>query len=98
MGGCTKEQLEAKGATLPNYIWCTNCELYWHRRVFKQHFNVPGRRTAAKDTPEAIHPARKRFIRFLVKMAVKGWMRAAATLTDIPTGASPVGGETQMPS
>lgn len=44
MPGYTKEQLEAKGATLADYVLCDNCGLYWHRRAYPNGLGVWTRR------------------------------------------------------
>jgi hypothetical protein len=76
MPGFTKEQLHAKGVTLANYILCANCNLYWHKRVFKKHLNVPPSVKTTDGPPvTVIHPAWASFIDFLLKLAIKKHMK-----------------------
>ena len=70
MPGYTKSQLEAKGASLANYVLCERCSLYWHKRSFIKHL----RTGPALSTPDAqgiaiIHPAWQGLLDFLVRTA-----------------------------
>jgi hypothetical protein len=58
MPGYTREHLEAKGSKVTHYTLCGNCDLYWHKRVFKKHLNPPLRTRTTKARQVAIiHPA-----------------------------------------
>jgi hypothetical protein len=71
MRGYAREQLEAKGAGLTNYVLCANCALYWHKRVFKKHLNISPPTKITDQPPVAvIHPAWANFIDRLVKLAI----------------------------
>ncbi len=43
MPGYTKDQLEAKGAALADYVLCSNCSLYWHKHAFEKHLRPSSR-------------------------------------------------------
>ncbi len=74
MRGYTKEQLEAKGAALANYVFCSNCSLYWHKRAFQKHLRPAPNTPAPKERDIAIiHPAWDRFLGLLVDLAFKHW-------------------------
>jgi len=79
MRGYTKEQLEAKGAKLANYILCDNCSLYWHKRVFKRHL-----RPAQTRRIKIMSPVWEEFIDFLAGAAVKQWQAEVANGTYKP--------------
>lgn len=79
MTGYAKEQLEAKGANVARYILCSNCSLYWHKRVFKRHLEPPLQTRAAQTKENAIiHPAWADFIDFLAEGAVEHFMEDQA--------------------
>jgi len=74
MRGYTKEQLEAESATVADYVLCSNCSLYWHRRDFGKHLNVVPLADSDGDI-EITHPAVDRFFEFLAKTAVERWVK-----------------------
>ena len=67
MRGHTKEDLEARGARLKNYILCDNCGLYWARSVYKKHLNVG--QPAHEIT--IIPPGMESFLKFLAEAYVE---------------------------
>ena len=79
MPGYTKEQLEAKGARVSHYTLCENCNLFWHKRVFKKHLVPPlqARTTKAREIA-IIHPAWANFLDFLAETAVRQLMEERA--------------------
>ena len=79
MRGYTKQQLDAKGAKLTNYILCDNCKLYWHRRIFEKHLRPPQTRRI-----KIWSPAFEEFMDFLAEAAVKQWLAEVANGTYKP--------------
>ena len=97
MPGYTKEQLEARGAVFADYVLCSNCSLYWHKRVFQKHLRPSSRkREFGPDHPawdilmdfgipfEFTIPASPRARRAAAKQA----MKAGAPSTTRDAGAS----------
>ena len=80
MRGYTKEQLKSKGAKLTNYIFCDNCKLYWHKRIFEKHLRPPTKTRRI----EIMSPAFEEFIDFLAEAAVKQWQAEVANGTYKP--------------